>query len=86
MQQVRHQPPPPGSLRPRTAEQSRDPRQLHQAKKETGSHRRPLLQHQPAGWPISPRRSKAAISPLCRRLAPQPYRMEELTQLRLPLQ
>lgn len=70
-QRVNHQPPPPGSLRPRMVEQ-RDPRRDHQAMKETGSHRRLLLQQQPAGRHISPRRRKVAISHRCSRLPLQP--------------
>ena len=82
-QRNRHQPPPPGSLRPRTVEKSMVPRRHHQAKKETGSHRRPLLQHQPVGWHISPhRRSQEGISHLRSKLAPQPHRLVASTQLR----
>ena len=47
-QRVPNQPPPPGSLRPRTVEH-KDPRRHRQAKKETGMHRSPLLPHQPLG-------------------------------------
>ena len=73
-------PPPPGSLRPRMVEKS-DPRRYRQAKKEQDSHRRLLLQHQPTGRHISPRRSQPAISPLVM-LVVQPHRMEVSTQLR----
>ena len=79
-QRVNHQPPPPGSLRPRMVEKS-DPRRYRQAKKEQDSHRRLLLQHQPTGRHISPRRSQPAISPLVT-LVVQPHRMVVSTQLR----